>query len=308
MDYTDPTNAAWALQDPATPGEALATIAAHHQDLRDRVVTHPNAYPQLVAWIAAQSATSSPSAQTPTPGWAPAEQYAPAQQYASPQPGGQYGASPQPYHGYPAGPPKKKKTGLIIGLAGGGVAVVIAIVAVLGIFVFDWFGRGGSAPTLTKSQAERFVDSDFMQGLTGGDRLDDYLYDPYDPDTLGYHCDAADKIYLGGDSWETIPTSVSVFRFSSTLSPDQLFDTLEACFYEDIEKGIADPDVTDFDTYRDKISVTHQGNGSWTIERSSGVATFFYGNIVLSFQPDSVQEDDLRDLFGQFTAAVDAAR
>ncbi|MCL2424289.1 MAG: hypothetical protein FWD11_10435, partial [Micrococcales bacterium] len=89
MDYSDPGYAAWALQNPTTTGEALAYIAQVHPDLRDRVVTHDNAYPQLVAWIAAQS-TSSASAPAPQFQGSAAP---PAQPYGAPSPGpqGQYG-------------------------------------------------------------------------------------------------------------------------------------------------------------------------------------------------------------------------
>ena len=53
VDY-DPVSAAAAVADPATPGLELAEIAALFPELRVLVAAHPNAYAQLLDWLAGQ--------------------------------------------------------------------------------------------------------------------------------------------------------------------------------------------------------------------------------------------------------------
>ena len=53
VDY-DAVSAAAAVADPATPGLELAEIAALFPELRAAVAAHPNAYAQLLDWLAVQ--------------------------------------------------------------------------------------------------------------------------------------------------------------------------------------------------------------------------------------------------------------
>ena len=325
MSYSDPNQAEWALQNPATPGEALAAIAQAHPGLRDRVVTHPNAYPQLVTWIAAQSTSAAASASaSPQPG--AGQPYAPAaggQPYGAPQQPAppSYGAPQQPYGmaqqypgqpsgpgqpyygpgGYPAGQPPKKKTGLVLGLVGGGAAVVVAVVAVLGIFVFHWFGgSSGSGPTLSKSQVDRFLDSDFMQDLTGDD-AGDYYHEFMDPDDVGVvpdGCGAVVDLMANGDQWSS---TAQVIRFTGTVSPESFFGAVVDC---------PEFDVFDAELVEDVVSMFHEQNGGWWasgVERNEII--FVYGNVWLMADDSGTGSSaDVKNLFEDFQAAIDTAK
>ena len=336
MNYLDPAQAEWALQDPTTPGEALAVIAQAHPGLRDRVVTHPNAYPQLVVWVAAQSTSAASAPTSPQPGTgrpygqAGPQPYGPAapQPYGGPaasQPYGppapqafapvppsngmapQYPVQPagpgQPYYGpggYPAGPPvKRKRTGLVAGLAGGGAVVVVAVVAVLGLFVFHWFGgSSGPGPTLTKSQTEALLGSDFVRGLSGGTSVDGYSHETASASDFAgadipQGCQAVVDLMTGADYWTS--SSVSVIRFEKSTPPDSLISTSSACSEYDPEsfKGVA---------------VNKQGGGWWIPDKSDGSVTLVYGNVWLAVSGRATDSDDKNiALLKDFMAAVDAA-
>ena len=308
VDYSDPGYAAWALQNPATTREALAYIAQAHPGLRDRVATHANAYPQLVAWIAAQSTSSAP-APVPQP-HGPAS--APAQPYGSPQPGHygnpapydaptDYAPGPQPgappYYGPGGYPPPKKKTGLVVGLVGGAVVLVVAVAA-LGIFVFGWFGDGGSpssGPVLTKSQTEAFLDSGFMQDLSGGTSVSSYRYGHRDS-VVGdgaFECEGLMRLSAGSDSWTT--GDLALTRFPDTITPDAAIEAEKGC-----EGRLADD--------LDRIKVHSQGGGWWVRDNNDGSLTLIYGNLWLTMEePVAASDSQRNDLFASFAKAADAA-
>ncbi len=123
------------VHDPATSAAELAEIAGQRPDLHAAIAAHPNAYVELLNWLAAQGnpdvraavearAAAARPVLPPAPGpgapnWTPAD-------------GGQaYPASSVAPEGYPtAVPPKKSRTGLIIGLVVGGV-VLLGIIGAL---------------------------------------------------------------------------------------------------------------------------------------------------------------------------------
>lgn len=330
MDYSNPNQAEWALQDPSTPGEALAAIAQAHPALRDRVVTHPNAYPQLVTWIAAQS-TSAGSAATRSGygqqqyGQAQQQPYGQAQQpYGQPQQAQQpygpaqqqpYGGPAQPYPGqaagpgqpygapggYAAGPPAKKKTGLIVGLVGGGAVTAVAVIALLGLFVFHWFGGSGSGPTLTKSQTEAFLDSDFMQDLSDGTAADDYTYAPYsasdfEGEDIPESCQGLVDLMVDAESWSAWSSSVSVVRYPEALAPAAYVDAAVNCEGLDVDTEALG-----------NVSIVKQGGG-WRVTSNDDEswATLVYGNVWLNL--DDTGDEDVEALFADFAAAVDSAK
>lgn len=320
MNYSDPNQAERALRDPTTAGETLAAIAQVHPGLRDRVAAHPNAYPQLVAWVAAQrppaatAAERQPSAdpaygQAPQP-YGPAQPAVPARSaFDLPQPAGpaqpdhglpQPSGLGQPYYapgGYPAGPPAKKKTGLVVGLVGGGV-VALAVVAVLGVFVFHWFGGSsgsGSGPILTKSQVEAFLDSDFMASVS-----DDHGADAYAHRNQGGvlnvpdGCEAAYEVMkTNTDQWTLSSPTVRVNRYSEAISMDDLMDGSATCEW-------FDPELVE------GVSVVEQ-DGGWRSELD-GTAWFLYGNVEVQLSGfDDTTDAELSALFDDYVAAVAAA-
>lgn len=146
--------------DPATSAEQLAHLAAQHRELWPQIAAHPNAYEGLVDWMRQQGFDPSTAAQQlPTalpqqpqqpayPAQAPAQQtYAyteqpvPGQPMQVGTPGFPGFPGAQPFGG-PAAPPSKRRTGWIIGGIAG--ALVIALIAVLAVFVFVPKGGGGS--------------------------------------------------------------------------------------------------------------------------------------------------------------------
>lgn len=123
-----------AVHDPNTPPAQLAEIAARRPDLWSLIDAHPGAYPGLRHWIAASRAAQAPSAQAPAQ--APAAQYpatqAPTQEPAPQAPAPQYPATQAPLDQAPAdqpddAPAPRGRKGLIIGLAAGATALVLAV-------------------------------------------------------------------------------------------------------------------------------------------------------------------------------------
>ena len=105
----------------------------------------------------------------PQGGYAPPQQPVPQSGY-TPQPA--YAPAPAPaYPGYAPGPqPKKKKTGLIVGLIAGGAAVVIAAVVLLIIFI-----KPGGGPASTPEQAVGTYIDTLNNMINGSGDFDDML-------------------------------------------------------------------------------------------------------------------------------------
>ncbi|MCL2666553.1 MAG: hypothetical protein FWF02_02460 [Micrococcales bacterium] len=280
MDYSDPGYAAWAVQNPVTTAEALAYIAQAHPDLRDRVVTHPNAYPQLVAWVAAQS-TSAARSQAPPPPASSSQPFRPS----------------APQHPVAAGPQKKKKkTGLVVGLVAG-VAVVAGVVAGLGFFVFDWFGSTPQAPTLTKPQAEALIGSEFMRDANGG-RAPSFSDTHVDPSSLGHldGCPSLREMLANADQWSS--SAATVQRFEKNLSPQAFFDAAGPC------AAWNNNSAADFAA----LSVHGQDGGWWITDANDRSLVLVYGNVWLAFPDRGRDPDDkIKSLFTEFRAAVTAA-
>lgn len=78
VDWSNPDYARAALADPRLPAAELAAIAAVQPGLWPQVATHPAAYPDLLAWLAAQG--------VPVPPRQPAPQQPQAMPMAAPQP------------------------------------------------------------------------------------------------------------------------------------------------------------------------------------------------------------------------------
>ena len=147
----DAASAQMALQDPATPAVTLAQIAQTHPQLRIGVVAHPHVYTELLDWMVQQGdpAVAQAVAQrraatggSPTaPAGAP---MAPGAPYAQPPPQGVAPAQPYPPgagQGPTAVPPKRRLSGLTIGLI---AAVGLIILGLLAWFVVVPAIRGGA--------------------------------------------------------------------------------------------------------------------------------------------------------------------
>jgi hypothetical protein len=138
---------------------------------------------------AAASAPVAPSAQQ-YPGYQPEQ--APPPQYSAPQ---QFSV-PQQFPGFqgapPPGPPQRKKglgTGAIIGIVGGGIAVLVALVVVVSLVVSQVAAGAGSRPDAkpdAKPAKPSTVVTDYLTALSKGDAKTalSYLSDPADDDTL----------------------------------------------------------------------------------------------------------------------------
>lgn len=142
------------LGDPSLPAADLAQIAGERRDLLAVIAAHPNAYPDLLTWIAAQGDPEATAVVEARAASVAAEAPAPSDFVAgapsvSPEPGGDavegnavpsepisggYGAPA----GYPTAqygaPVKKSRRGLIIGLVAAGVFVLAGLI-VGGIFL-----------------------------------------------------------------------------------------------------------------------------------------------------------------------------
>lgn len=126
--------------DPNTSGSELANIAGQRPDLHAAIAGHPNAYPELLNWLAA----------TGNPVVIAAVEARAAQPYP-------FSNNVPPYATQPPGPvalgaqqpPVKKKTGLIIGLVAAGVVIVV----ILGVVVLGGLLFGSSFVTTATSSA-----------------------------------------------------------------------------------------------------------------------------------------------------------
>jgi len=184
----DAQAAAALVADPRTPPQVLADIAGQHPGLWDRLRQHPNVYPELVQWIDQARAAQTPAAASepqPTTSAAPeAQQPAPA--YAG-QPGyqtqtgypDQPGYAPQSGYGYPqAAPPRKGRTGLIVGIVAAGV-VVLAGIGVALAFAFGAIGGGGSASLADGMRSIEAPEGDFTLEIIDGPRLEEAVGEPF---------------------------------------------------------------------------------------------------------------------------------
>jgi len=153
-DMTDFATAAQAVNNPTTPAADLALIAQNHPQLRQMVAQHPNVYPGLSQWLAAQTPVAPQVVpQIPAPQMAPqmvpqmapqpipipqmAPMMAPAPAWRPPnvapspaQPGYAYQPAPRVAGTPPAGPPKKGHVGLIVGLVSALVVLVVAALVI----------------------------------------------------------------------------------------------------------------------------------------------------------------------------------
>jgi len=194
-----------------------------------------------------------------------------------------------------AAAPKKtpKKTGAVFGLLGGAV-VVVAIVAAMGVFVFGWFGAGDSAPpVLTKTQAEKFINSAYMQEFTGGIKVKDYTYQFADPADLdGWDvpdgCEDLISMQVGSHSWSS--GQYSVGRYSGVYSPKRLIDAKAKC-------SLYGPETWEGFRVRD------YDGGWWMRDKVAEGVTMVYGNVWLRY-PGTATDDEIKEQFKDFRAAV----
>lgn len=139
------------IQNPNTPAARLAELAQQHPEYGPQIAAHPNAYDGLRDWIT-QYATPPVTADTQ------AQQTHQLQVYeqAQPQPQLYAQAQPQAYEQPHAQPqPKKRKTGLIIGLSAGALALLL----VVGGGLWWFFGsKVGGSPT-AEAAAEKLITS-----------------------------------------------------------------------------------------------------------------------------------------------------
>jgi hypothetical protein len=185
-------------------------------------------------------------------------------------------------------------------LVGGGVFVV-ALVVVLGLFVFHWFGSSGSGPILTKKQVEAFLDSDFMEEVSGGLSADDYSHDHYsasdlEDDDLHPSCQGAVDMLIDGDNWSSWSSTVEVQRLAKRVSPRSVFDAQVRC--EESDTSAED---------LESISINEQDGGWWVSEDGDSDVAFVYGNVWLDL-PAGEDDDETRELFKDFVAAIDAVK
>ncbi|MCL2424286.1 MAG: hypothetical protein FWD11_10420, partial [Micrococcales bacterium] len=207
------------------------------------------------------------------------------------------GGQPGPYQPPPGfgQRPKKKKTGLVVGLVAG-VAVVAGVVAGLGYFVFGWFGSTESGPTLTRPQVEALIASDFMREANGG-RTPDLTVDHLSASRLGSlnSCPTLRGYLTDGDQWSG--GGISVQRYEKKLSPQAFFDAAGEC-------GPWKYTAEDYAS----LSVHAKDGGWWITDSTDDSLLIVYGNVWLSF-PDRGKdgEDKITSLFQDFRTAVNAA-
>ena len=139
----------------------------------------------------------------------------------TPQPGyGMPGQNVQPGYGMPqqpAGgnqPPKKKKTGLIVGL------IILAVVLIGGvIFAFMKFGKKDGKGSSKDAEAAKQTDVDFCEGMKNRDM--DAIVDAYYPDLQS---SVADNFYTSNgvssedEFWNHYDTVFGGYSFAYTAS------------------------------------------------------------------------------------------
>ena len=185
------------LNNPATPPERLAQIAQEHPELGQQIAAHPNVYPELQAWIAQYATPAPPVAQQPQafeqpqPGFTPAGQPQAMTQPTTPlgftgqQPTVQQPTMQQPdfaataafgpggpgFPGQPGmqqangQPPRKKRTGLIVGIT----AAVLVVLLAVGGGLWWLFGSKLGGSSSPEAAANKLVSS-----LTSMDPLSMY--------------------------------------------------------------------------------------------------------------------------------------
>lgn len=224
----DPTAA--ALDDPSTSPAELARLAAERPDLRARIAAHPAAYPELLGWLAAQgdpavaaavAARGAAPQQAAQPTVQPAVQPAaqptvqPATPDAFPSPTGPV-AAVVPQDGVDApgaefapvgAQPRRRRTGLWVGVAVAAVAVVGAGGYAAWATVLSKLGGAASPEAAVTQLVEGVADKDgvavygvlspsevgsFRDAFDGLDGLDDLAGDgrSVDPEKLRAALDA----------------------------------------------------------------------------------------------------------------------
>lgn len=146
---------AWSeVNDPATTPERLAELASSHPHYGPHIAAHPNAYPELRAWIAAYAAPAPPLPPAPSAG-AAADPFgasaAPADPFAVPAagaagvsaPSASTSTPPPSQRSSPTAPRSRKK--LVIGIAVGAVALLLVGGGVGGWWLLSRLG-GASSP------------------------------------------------------------------------------------------------------------------------------------------------------------------
>ena len=180
--------------DPTTEAAELAHIAAYRPDLRPHVVAHPNAYPELLAWLrdqgdpavvvaavdartawaqaqaappvpAAAVSLTAPTTVAQAPAQVPAQAWAqvPAQTPALGQPGAGAGAGVVPAGTGPADPARRRKRLIVVG-------AVAAVAVALGgaAFAVSHLVGGKFRPAASpEAAAERLVEAAARKDLLG---------------------------------------------------------------------------------------------------------------------------------------------
>ena len=168
----DVASARQQLQNPGLAPECLAAIAAEHPELWGEIAAHPSIYPELLAWIRAQ--TPAPQVQA-----APRVQATPQAQPQNQDPKAQ--PVPQMQPGQSASPGAKAKSKRTLAMVGGVVGALVAGAALGAAF---YFFKGGSSELGT----EKSVSAGLKQAakLSGDDKEVIELQGVYGPGLFYY--------------------------------------------------------------------------------------------------------------------------
>jgi len=144
-DFSDWGTAARAVTDPSTSAADLAAIAQAQPGLRAQIAAHPNAYPGLLQWLAAQGdpavqavAASRLQPQTPIAAPMPVASMPVAPQQMP------WGA-PQPQWGTPAAavaPQRRSAAPIIVA-----VAIIVLVCAIVGLFMWHPWQKSDTTPS-----------------------------------------------------------------------------------------------------------------------------------------------------------------
>ncbi|MHA3685231.1 variant leucine-rich repeat-containing protein [Leucobacter sp. HY1908] len=223
------------LSQPATTAERLAQIASERPDLAAEIAAHPNAYPELRAWLAQYGAPAAalgqPSGQATTQQFAqPTQQFqAPGQPFA--QPAQQFGA------GSPGSPgkPRSKRTLLIV------LASVLALILAIGGGAW-WFIAG----KIGGSSSPEAAATKLLHGLTNQDLL--ALYGSLAPSEFAPFEEPFKRVAAisSKDADTSVNDSLAELRNAITITADGI-ETRNEVIAEGVERVIFSDGSITFD-------------------------------------------------------------